>query len=672
MANQLGAINHIVVLALENRSFDQMLGFLYTDAAGKIIAPRGQAYEGLTGNESNPDGKGKQVKVFKITPSTRNAYFMPGTDPGERYYEVNEQLFGTRGNPPSPPVAKNNGFVVNYASWIPQRAKRPDFPPYPGTVPENIMGMFPPEMLPIMSGLARGYAVCDHWFSSVPTMTMPNRCFMCAATSRGRMTDYPKMSPFIHAGSIFGRLTDAKLPWAIYAAGKDLYTRTDFLDTLNAPNPKSCFGTLSDFETAAAAGGLPAFSFIEPDWGKTGNSQHPNYDVAAGEQLIHDVYYALRNGKNWNQTLLVITYDEHGGNYDHVPPPLGAVPPGDGAIGELGFDFTRFGVRVPALLISPLVEQGTVFRVPDGTMPLDHTSILKTVEKRWKLIPLTARDAAAPDVGDVLTRTPAQARTDDPIAGVKVPKSGQTVSASTQPSPFQRELATAVSTLHVEDAKGRSKDVMPKLRTAKEYSQYIKKRMSDWTKSEERREAATPKRKPPKPPTAPQLTVGPARVVILRHGEKPADPRNPDLSPAGEKRADMLATAIPKIFGRPDFLFASAPSRDSNRPVETLTPLARALTMRIDTSIADSGYATLAAELFEKPDYVSKLVVVCWHHGNIPDLALALKVRESQIDNKEGMKGMHWEPSVFDLFWSIAFANGSPTLTVIKQPPVPA
>ena len=100
----------------------------------------------------------------------------------------------------------------------------------------------------------------------------------------------------------------------------------------------------TDFPAAAAAGTLPAFTFLEPSWRSTGNSQHPNYDVALGEQLIHDVYQAVRGGPGWAQTLLVITYDEHGGLYDHVPPPSGATPP-DADAGEFGFDFTRFGVR---------------------------------------------------------------------------------------------------------------------------------------------------------------------------------------------------------------------------------------------------------------------------------------------------------------------------------------
>ena len=132
------------------------------------------------------------------------------------------------------------------------------------------------------------------------------------------------------------------------------------------------------------------------------------------------MYEALRTGPGWPGTLLVITYDEHGGCYDHVPPPWGAVPP-DNDTGEFGFGFDRFGVRVPTVLVSPLIEAGTVFRVPAGGTPLDHTSILKTVEQRWNLPELTARDMAAPWFGDVLTLT--TPRTDDVLALVDVPVS---------------------------------------------------------------------------------------------------------------------------------------------------------------------------------------------------------------------------------------------------------
>ncbi len=121
-------------------------------------------------------------------------------------------------------------------------------------------------------------------------------------------------------------------------------TKADFPDITSAD--PSHFGLFTDFQAAAAAGTLPAFTFLEPSWSSTGNSQHPNYDVALGEQLIHDTYEALRSGPGWPQTLFVLTYDEHGGCYDHVPPPWGATPP-DNTAGEFGFGFDRFGLRVP-------------------------------------------------------------------------------------------------------------------------------------------------------------------------------------------------------------------------------------------------------------------------------------------------------------------------------------
>jgi phospholipase C len=218
--------------------------------------------------------------------------------------------------------------------------------------------------------------------------------------------------------TIFGLLQAAGLGWAVYGYDEQPLTKSTFTQISTAD--ASHFGLFTDFQAAAAAGTLPPYTFLEPSWSSSGNSQHPNYDVALGEQLIHDVYEALRAGPGWPQTLLVVTYDEHGGCFDHVPPPWGAVPP-DTTTGEFTFGFDRFGPRVPTVLVSPLIAPGTVFRVPGGGTPLDHTSVLKTVELRWNLGALTARDAAAPDFGDVLTLT--TPRTDDVLAGVTVPVS---------------------------------------------------------------------------------------------------------------------------------------------------------------------------------------------------------------------------------------------------------
>jgi phospholipase C len=301
--SQLTQINHIVVLMLENRSFDHMLGFLYADSGNK--APSGSAFDGLTGTESNPDSSGKAVPVYKIKTTTPNAYFMPGADPGEGYTATNSQLFNTT-TAPVPPTATNNGFVTDYAYTLGWQSKESGWSILPGTVATDIMGMFTPAMLPVLSGLARGFAVCDQWFSSAPTETLPNRAFACAGTSQGHMDDKTKT---FTAPSIFGALTKKKLDWRIYGYDAEPLTRMTFPDTTNAP--ETHFGLFTDFQAAAAAGTLPPFTFLEPSWEATGNSQHPNYNVALGEQLIHDVYYALRNGPGWNQTLLIVTYDEH-------------------------------------------------------------------------------------------------------------------------------------------------------------------------------------------------------------------------------------------------------------------------------------------------------------------------------------------------------------------------
>jgi phospholipase C len=401
---------------------------------------------------------------------------MPGADPGEGYSATNSQLFGSM-NAPTPPIATNTGFVTDFAYTLGWETTE-KWSIMSGTTANSIMGVFTPAMLPVLSGLARGYAVCDHWFGSAPTETLPNRAFVCAATSQGHMDD--KTTSFT-CPSIFGLLTKDGIGWSIYGYDGPPMARQNFPDTTDAD--ESHFGVFTDFQAAAAAGTLPAYTFLEPDFGASGNSQHPNYNVALGEQLIHDVYYALRNGPSWNNTLLIVTYDEHGGCYDHVPPPSGATPP-DNSAGEYGFDFKRFGPRVPAVLVSPRIAAGTVFRVPAGATPLDHTSILKTVETRWNVPALTARDAAASDLGAALTLS--VPRTDDPLAGVVVPVASARNPDEDRPSHLQEVHAELVSRLPVPDQQGGAHHTMPALRTGADYKAYIRARTNAWLKSRKR------------------------------------------------------------------------------------------------------------------------------------------------------------------------------------------
>ena len=473
--SQLNQIKHIVQLMLENRSFDHMLGFLYPGRGG---------FEGLTGNEEC-DGvalNSPPVKVFKITQQP-NGYHRPGCDPGEHFQDTNEQLFG-RDPPPANATATNRGFVKNFAKALQAHAGFSDT--IQGTKPEDIMGMYPPEMLPVMTALAKGFAVCDQWFASVPTQTFPNRAFAGAATSLGDLKNHTHR--LFNCPSIYGRLSDlagatngdieGMKPWMIFGFDGPPLTRTNFPDTKFADS--SHFGLFSDFQARSTAGTLPAYSFLEPRFGENddNNSQHPNHDVAKGERFLLDVYRTLQDGKNWSQTLLIITFDEHGGCFDHVAPPTTATPPDDivGEIEDFGFD--RFGVRVPALLISPWIEAGTVFRVADRV--IDHTSVLKTMQERFGTVTLTNRDKAAPSLAAVLARP--NPRTDDPLHGVSAPDpTAMPPEVDTDnPSPIEVVHATRLSDFEMPDQNGFHSFHEPDLSTSGKVRRYIQTRTAQW------------------------------------------------------------------------------------------------------------------------------------------------------------------------------------------------
>ena len=471
----LQQINHIVVVMLENRSLDHLLGFLYKSSGN--LSALGQPFEGLKGNETNPDGSGGSVQVFPINPTSPHPYFMPGANAGEGYLNTNSQLFGTTQAPNPIAPASNNGFVTNFAYTLSWESKESGSV-IAGTTLSQIMGIYSPQTLPILSALARGYAVCDHWFASAPTETFPNRAFVNMATSQGYLQD--KSTSVYTAPSIYTALSNKSLSWSVYGYDAPPLTRGSVADITHAA--ESHFGQFPDFQAAAKNGSLANYVFLEPQWGSSGNSEHPNYDMSKGEQFLHDVYYSLIATPVWNQTLLIVTYDEHGGCYDHVSPPENAVPP-DNSAGELGFDFKRFGLRVPTLLISPRIAAGTVFRTTSVT-PFDHTSILATVEERFGLPSLTARDAAAPHVGAVLTL--ATPRTDDPLSGVTVPVSAGKSTVSAKPDKFQCALAETAASLPLkedEDARRQGHHhVMPQFTTGSEAVAYARRRFAQYSR----------------------------------------------------------------------------------------------------------------------------------------------------------------------------------------------
>ncbi len=372
-------IQHVVVLMLENRSFDSMLGRLY---------PNRPDFDGLTGEESNAWG-GRTFKVWTSDEMTPDAACLPNPDPNEHFADMTEQIFGAGAGPTSP--ADMSGFVSNYA-----RTGVAD--------PSGVMHGFTPEQAPVISQLAKSFGVSDRWHASAPNQTWPNRFFVHTGTAGGWVNNSPVHFPYTMP-TIFNRLSQRQRSWRIYFHDAPL---TAMLCSMLSELPDHLYPFEAAFMSDAMAGRLPNYSFIEPRYfasrvfNRMPNDQHPPHNIAYGERLIARCYDALRNGPGWPQTLFIVIYDEHGGIYDHVPPPR-AVSPDD--VFPNGFKFDRYGVRVPAVLISPWIPAGSIVRPPAGSQyPFDHASVLSTLRKLFDLgEPLTERDAAAPDLLSALS-----------------------------------------------------------------------------------------------------------------------------------------------------------------------------------------------------------------------------------------------------------------------------
>jgi phospholipase C len=362
MPTGLDRLQHIVVLMMENRSFDHMLGSLpgiggLDDAA---------AY-------TNPDASGN---VIKPQPQAAfQAQLQP--DPDHHFPAVDLQLYGKGSNPNDPNRQPNNqGFVLSYYNQQ-QNVKHS----------QVIMYYFPKEKLPVLSALAQNFAVFNRWFASIPGPTICNRAFAHYGTSFGRV-DLNPIYPPETIKSVYTRLINANPKRTAKVYYYDQTSSTMEVANLLQNQPE-LFGTYNQFLDDCKNGNLPDYSFIEPNYndhqGDSGeavaNDQHPDHNVQQGEVFIASIYQAIKNNpKLWETTALLITYDEHGGIFDHVPPPKCVADKFKADSNATGtgveFHFDRLGVRVPTILVSPWVPKG---KVVDRVF--DHASIPATVTK---------------------------------------------------------------------------------------------------------------------------------------------------------------------------------------------------------------------------------------------------------------------------------------------------
>lgn len=383
-------IKHIFVVMLENRSFDHMLG-LSNIQGNDAITSLPTAIDGLNAtNNSNSDANDHIFQTYAPA-----SWAMP-FDPPHEFNDVQEQLCGLGGSY-SAIKQKNGGFVTRYSRRDPVN-------------PGEIMQCYAPEQLPILTTLAKEFAVCDQWHASLPGPTWPNRFFIHAASSGGLDDSPPGLSLVSSAlfngykfdnGTIYDCLDDAGLDWRIYHG--DAFPQALAISGMQVNLLRIRFEKFAEFSRDVNNPNYaPAYTFIEPNYGHTfthgndftcGDSQHPKDDITSGEKLLKTIYETIRNSPHWDDSLLIITYDEHGGFYDHVFPPA-AVAPGDSITdpesNHHNFDFKLLGVRVPAVIVSPLIPRGTI----DHTL-YDHTSVLATVEHLFGLPPLTKRDQEA-------------------------------------------------------------------------------------------------------------------------------------------------------------------------------------------------------------------------------------------------------------------------------------
>lgn len=444
---RLDSFDHVVVLMLENRSFDNLLGLIYPDGVPPG-APAGKDFAGVTVQMSNPvpsdaanqppDGSGK-VFVTKT-----GDYCQPYPDPGEEFEHINRQISGVPGGGGSPEDPTMEGFVADYIEKLEEpesklHGKAPTFVQY-----SQIMQSFDPDALPVLSTLAREFGVFDHWYCSVPSQTWCNRAFWNAGTSWGRVNQSPFGPWFLHnhTDTLFNQISDAGtgLSWKVYHETPYI-ALTNIIHSGALIRHESHFHKLERFFEDCERGELPSYSFLEPDFILEHDDYHPSSagwgivdhktgpgTVLLGERLVARIYNAIRTsqgrpgtgtGNTSQNTLLVITFDEHGGCFDHVKPinPVKS-PDLDGYDLQGDFDFERSGIRVPTIMVSARIAPNTVINTP-----LMHTSFMTTMQAKWSLSQLSRRQQSDSMFTEVFTASTPRPADDWPVvAGPPLPK----------------------------------------------------------------------------------------------------------------------------------------------------------------------------------------------------------------------------------------------------------
>jgi phospholipase C len=358
----LEKIEHLVVLMLENRSFDHMLGYLSLDGTRPDIDG---LHPGL-GNEY-------QGRTYPVHHLDSTALEM---DPDHSGAAIDEQVAG----------GTMGGFVANAAATLASRGVQDGDP-------SCVMGYYDRTDVPVYDHLVEKFAVCDRWFSPVLGSTMPNRLYaLCGGAAGSRDNRPPYLPPLYHQASFVRHLDAQGVSWRWYCFDPGMLRFADVYYRLGHHDRFGYFSKtglpwrtrfdptvnqhLPSFVEDAAGGQLPSVSWIDPAFtnfnplGFPVNDDHPPADIRDGQDLVLAVYDALAASPQWNRSLLVIVYDEHGGFFDHVPPPAAA--------DDDPTMFGNYGVRVPAIIVSPWVEPRAV-----SSAVFDHTSIIKTILVRF-------------------------------------------------------------------------------------------------------------------------------------------------------------------------------------------------------------------------------------------------------------------------------------------------